>query len=173
MRYACGVMPKILYKVTLTKAERERLAAMTTTGRHSAQSILNALILLNCDAGVLQESPRSGAEIASVLRISQRKIDRVKERFVEHGIEAALNKQVPDRPDKRKVDGDLEAHLVALACGRPPEGRAAWTLRLLAGKAVELNCAESLSHETVRQLLKKRNQALVKSAVGHSTGKKR
>ncbi|MES2709374.1 MAG: helix-turn-helix domain-containing protein [Verrucomicrobiota bacterium] len=70
---------------------------------------MNALILLNCDAGVLQGPPRGGAKIASVLRISQRKIDRVKERFVEHGIEVALNKQVPDRPDKRKVDGDLEA----------------------------------------------------------------
>ncbi len=107
------------------------------------------------------------------MRYSPRKIDRVKERFVEHGIEVALNKRVAERPEKRKVDGDLEAHIIALSCSKPPEGRSAWTLRLLAGKAVELNYAESLSHETVRQLLKKRNQAVAKPAVGHCTGKER
>lgn len=166
-------MPTILYKVTLTQSGRERLTAMTITGRHHAQSILNALVLLNCDAGEHQDARKSGAEIAAVLRVSQRKIDRVKARFVEDGIEAALNKRTSERPGQRKVDGDLEAHIVALCCGKPPEGRAAWTLRLPADKAVELKYAESLLHETVRQLLKKRNQALAEPPVGHCSRKKR
>lgn len=165
-------MPTVRYKVTLTQEERAQLLAMTTTGKHSAQAILNALILLNCDSGEFQDERKSGEEVAAVLRISGRKIDRVKERFVENGLDAALNKQVSERPDKRKVDGDLEAHIVALACGTPPEGRAAWSLRLLADKAVELHYAESLSHETVRQILKKTNSSLGKVTSGSSRRKR-
>lgn len=148
-------MPKILYKVTLTEDERKHLTTLTNTGKCSAQTVLNALILLNCDRGKFQDTPITGSNIAAVLRVSQRKIDRVKQRFVENGLEIALKKRSSERPDKRKVDGDLEARIIALACGKPPEGRAAWTLRLLADKAVELQYVESLSHEAVRQLLKK------------------
>ncbi len=148
-------MPNIIYKVTLTKIEREQLAEMTTTGNHNAQSILNALILLNCDSGEYQTERKSGAEIAGVLRVSQRKIDRVKERFVERGLDAALYKHASERPEKRKVDGDLEAHVVAMVCGEPPEGYARWSLRLLADKIIELKYIDSISHESIRQLLKK------------------
>ena len=84
-----------------------------------------------------------------------RKIDRAKKRFVENGIDAALNKKVGGRVYARKTDGDFEAHLVALSCSEPPEGFARWSLRLLADKVVELNYIASISHETVRRILKK------------------
>lgn len=119
----------------------------------------------------VQDEKKSGEDVASVLRVSARKVDRVKERFVENGLEAALNKQVSERPDKRKVDGDLKAHIVALACTTPPEGRASWSLRLLADKAVELRHVESLSHETVRQILKKTSSSHGKATSGSSRRK--
>lgn len=148
-------MPKILYKVTLTREEREALGVMTTTGKHNAQSILNALILLNCDSGEHQSEYKATAEISAVLRISQRKVDRVKERFVTEGLDAVLSKRRSERPEKRKVDGELEARVVATVCGQPPAGYAKWSLRLLADKVVELQFVDSISHESVRQLLKK------------------
>ena len=86
-----------------------------------------------------------------------RKIDRVRRRFVEEGLEVALNGEKKDRIYAKKVDGDVEAHLVALSCSEPPEGFAKWSLRLLADKAVELGYVEDISHETVRRTLKKRN----------------
>ena len=159
-------MPKILYKITLTRQEREQLTTMTTTGKHSAQSILNALILLNCDTGEHQNETKSAAEIAGVLRISERKIDRVKERFINEGFDAVLSKRTPTRPDKRKLDGDLEARTVAMVCGKAPEGYAKWSLRLIADKLVELQYVESISHESVRQLLKKTNLSLGGSSSG-------
>jgi len=127
-------MPKILYKVTLTSEERHLLSVMTTTGKHSAQSILNALILLNCDTGEHQSEYKTTAEISGVLRISQRKVDRVKERFVTEGLDAVLSKRTSERPEKRIIDGELEARVVATVCGRPPAGYAKWSLRLLADK---------------------------------------
>jgi hypothetical protein len=94
-------------------------------------------------------------EISRVLNISMRKIDRVKKRFVEEGLEVALNGKESERVYSKKVDGDLEAHLVALSCSEPPEGFARWSLRLLADKVVELGYIEYISHETVRRTLKK------------------
>jgi len=97
-------------------------------------------------------------KIARVLHISMRKIDRVKKRFVEEGLDAALIKKLETVFYAKKADGDFEAHLVALSCGEPPEGFARWSLRLLADKVVELNYIDSISHETVRRIFKKRNQ---------------
>jgi len=94
-------------------------------------------------------------QIADVLPVSMKKIDRVKKRFVEQGLEAALNKHATPRPSLRKTDGDVEAHLVALSCAKPPPGHARWSLRLLADKMVELRYVDSISHETVRSVLKK------------------
>ena len=148
-------MTRIRYRVTLTEEERTRLREMTTKGRHSSQSVLNALILLGCDEGPFQESRRTAEEIAGVLPVSLRKIERVKRRFVEHGLEPALGKQPAQREYQRKADGDFEAHLVALSCGEPPPGRARWSLRLLADKMVELGYVDSVSYETVRRVLKK------------------
>ena len=98
-----------------------------------------------------------------------RKIDRVKKRFVEEGLEVALNGKKSDRIYAKKVDGDLEAHIVALSCSEPPEGFARWSLRLLADKVVELGYIEDISHETVRRTLKKRNQTLAKERMGNSS----
>ena len=113
------------------------------------------MILLNCDEGKFKGHRLKNEEIAAVLNISMRKIDRVKKRFVEEGFETALNGHKVQRIYTKKADGDFEAHLVALSCSEPPFGFARWSLRLLADKVVELNYIESISHETVRRVLKK------------------
>ncbi len=97
------------------------------------------------------------------------KIDRVKKRFVMEGIEVALNKKKGNRTYVKKGNGDFEAHLVALSCSEPPEGFARWSLRLLADKVVELGYIDSISHEAVRSILKKRNQTLATIRMGNST----
>ena len=148
-------MPRIRYKVTLTQEEREMLQEITTRGKHSSQKVLNALILRACDEGPFQEKKLTAEQISEVLPVSMRKVDRVKRRFVEEGFEAALVKKNPDRVYRRKADGDFEAHLVALSCSDPPEGHANWSLRLLADQMVELGYVDSISHETVRRVLKK------------------
>ena len=144
-----------LYKVTLLADERAELAAITHKGSHQSQKVINALILLNCDEGELNDLRPRGEEVANILRISMRKIDRVKKRFVEEGLDAALGRKPSPRNYERMADGEVEAHLVALSCGEPPEGFARWSLRLPADRAVELQYVESISYETVRRVLKK------------------
>lgn len=148
-------MPKIRYRVKLTEEEREELQEIATRGKHNSQKVLNALILLGCDEGPHQDRKKTGAELAEVLPVSLRKIDRVKRRMVEEGLEVALEKRKAERECVKKADGDFEAHLVALNCSEPPEGHARWSLRLLADQMVELGYVESVSHETVRRVLKK------------------
>lgn len=148
-------MPLIRYRVTLEEQERVSLQEIATRGRHSSQRVLNALILLRCDEGEFQARKMTNQEIADVLPVSMKKIDRVKKRFVEQGLDVALDKQKAKREYARKTDGDFEAHLVALSCGKPPEGHARWTLRLLADRMVELDYVAAVSHETVRKVLKK------------------
>lgn len=148
------------YIVTLTKEERELLHGLASKGEHKSQKILNALILLGCDAGDFQTNRSTNEEIAKVLNISMKKIDRVKKRFVEEGFDIALDKRKADRIYTKKADGDFEAHLIALSCGDPPEGFSRWSLRLLADKAVELEYVDSISHEAVRRILKKTNSSL-------------
>lgn len=143
------------YAVTLTEAERRELAEMTSKGTHRSEKIVNALILLAADEGEHQVERPTGEQIAGVLGTSLRRIDRVKRRFVEEGIDAALGRKTPDRAYRRKADGDFEAHLVALSCSAPPAGFARWSLRLLADRAVELDYIDGVSHETVRRILKK------------------
>ena len=154
------------YIVTLTEDEHEMLSELTKKGKHGSQKILNALILLCCDEGEFQDKRSSNKEISHVLKISMKKIDRVKKRFVEEGMDIALNGRKGSRIYKKIADGDFEARLIALSCGKPPEGRARWTLRLLAEKAVELNYADSVSHETVRRVLKKTKPNLGKEKGG-------
>lgn len=144
-----------LYKVTLLADEREELEAIAHKGSHQTQKVINALILLNCDEGEFNDHRPRGEDVANILRISMRKVDRVKRRFVEDGLEAALGRQQGQRSYERKADGELEAHLIALSCGEPPKGFARWSLRLLADRAVELEYVDSLSYETVRRVLKK------------------
>lgn len=148
-------MDRVRYKVTLTEHERRMLEEMTTRGRHSSQKVLNALILLGCDEGPSQGKKLTSQQLADVLPVSLRKIDRVKRRFVEEGLDVALEKRKPQRYYVKKADGDFEARLIALSCSQPPEGRARWSLRLLADRMVELEHVDSVSHETVRRVLKK------------------
>ena len=143
------------YTVTLTADERTELEQIVRKGTHRSQKVLNALILLNCDRGPCQDQPIRNEDVAVVLKVSMRKIDRVKKRFVLEGLETALNGRKGERVYKKKADGDFEAHLVALSCSKPPEGFARWSLRLLAEQLVQLEYIESVSHETVRRVLKK------------------
>lgn len=161
-------MPLLKYRVTLTEEERRELKNITEKGKHNSRKIMNALILLNCDEGDFQKRKLQNSEIARVLNIGERKIDRVKKRFVEKGLEVALCGHKGQRAYKRKADGEFEAHLIALSCSQAPEGYERWSLRLLADKVVELDYIDSVSYETVRRVLKKRNQTLEKARVGDS-----
>jgi len=143
------------YIVTLTGSERTALSELSSKGKHRSQKILNALILLACDEGEFQKKRSTNKEIAKVLNISMKKIDRVKKRFVEDGLDITLNGRKGSRIYKKKADGDFEAHLVALSCSDPPEGFSRWSLRLLAYKVVELDYIDNISHETIRRVLKK------------------
>ncbi len=143
------------FTVTLTEEERQDLIEITSKGKHRSQKILNALILLACDEGEHQTKRSKNEEIARVLNTSMRKIDRVKKRFVVDGLDVALHGRKGSRIYERKVDGDFEAHLVALSCSEPPQGFSRWSSRLLAERVVELDYIENISHETVRRVLKK------------------
>ena len=144
------------YKVTLTREERDELMSIISKGKHTSQRFRNAYVLLNCDEGEFSEKA-TNAEINKILKVSMRSIDRIKKRFVEEGFDAMLERKPTTREYDRKADGDLEARLIALSCGEPPEGYARWSLRLLADKLVELEIVNSISHETVRTVLKKTN----------------
>jgi hypothetical protein len=161
------------YKVTLQQQERDKLEAIARKGSHKTQKVLNALVLLNCDEGQFQDHPRRNEEVASILRISMRKIDRVKKRFVEEGLETALTGRKQERIYEKKADGEFEAHLVALSCTTPPEGFTRWSLRLLADRAVELRYIDNISYETIRRIFKKRNETLEEARMGYSPRSKR
>src|SRR3990172_9568176 len=122
------------YRVTLAGEERETLGQITRTGSHQSQKVINVLILLNCDEGKFNDRRAScGAAVSAILRISLRKLDRVKRRFVEEGLAATLGGRQGRRATyARKADGDFAAHLIALSCSKPPQGYAQWSLRLLA-----------------------------------------
>ena len=141
--------------MTLTQEERKELDALSSKGKHAAPTMLNSLILLACDEGEYQTERSINETISRVLNVSMKTIDRVKKRFVEEGFDMALTGKPSTRVYRRKADGDLEAHLVALSCSAAPEGHQRWTLRLLADKAVELDYVDSISYETVRRVLKK------------------
>jgi hypothetical protein len=161
------------YRVTLRKEERNVLEAMVQKGSHKSRKVLNALVLLNCDEGRFQDYRVKNEDVASVLRISMRKIDRVKKRFIEEGFDTALTGHKQERTYEKKADGEFEAHLIALSCSAPPEGFARWSLRLLADRAVDLKYIDRISYETIRRVLRKRNKTLEEARVGHSTGSKR
>jgi len=163
----------IKYRVTLTAEERDELISITNRGSHKSQKVLNALILLNTDEGEYQEKRIRNSEISKVLKVSMKKIDRVKKRFVEEGYEVALEGRKRERVYERKVDGELEAQLVALSCSEPPEGFSRWSLRMLSDRAVELNYVDGISHETVRRVLKKRIETVEEKGLGDPSGSKR
>ena len=159
-------MPKIKYRFSLNQDERDELEALVAKGKHNSQKVLSALILLNYDEDASRPRTLGEQEIAQVLKVSAMKIHRVKQRFVEEGLDVALNGRKGERIYKRKADGDFEAHLVALSCSEPPDGQSQWSLRLLADKIVELGCVDSVSYETVRRVLKKTKLSHGKRSAG-------
>jgi len=148
------------YKVTLTQEEREELEAITKNGKTAAKKFLYARALLLCDAGE-HGDPWKVAAVAEALGVSTRSIEKLKKRFVEEGFERALERKTRVSPPKITFDGEFDARLTALACSPAPEGRARWTIRLLADKVVELQYAESISPMTVQRSLKKTNCELI------------
>ena len=142
------------YRVTLTAEERRDLEALISRGKAAARRLAHARILLQADEA--EGGPgRTDGEIAAALDTTTRTCERVRARFVEQGLEAALLPKPARRVYARKLDGAQEAQLVALACSKPPDGKAHWSMRLLADAMVELKHVDTLSHETVRQALKK------------------
>jgi transposase len=141
------------YLVTLTDEERQRLQTLVGQGRTAARRITRAWILLKADGA---DGPGWSDElIRQTFNVGLVTIYRVRQTFVEEGLEAVLTRQPKTRHRHRRLDGDQEAHLIALACSKPPPGRRRWTLRLLTNKFVELGYAEHVCPETVRQTLKK------------------
>ena len=147
---------KKVFVVRLTETERLELEALARKGKASALSIARARILLKADQGKEGEA-RPDAQIAEALGIAAKTVFNVRRRWVEEGLEVALRRKKQDCPSRsRKLDGKAEAKLVATCCGPAPQGRARWTLRMLAAKLVELQVVDSISPETVRSTLKKR-----------------
>lgn len=142
------------YVVTLTDEERRSLRALVSSGKGAARKLTHARILLKADANP-GGSGWTDAAISEAMEVGTATVERVRKRFVEEGLEAALVPSEPNRVYQRKLDGDGEAHLVALACSEAPEGRDRWTLELLADRMVALGHVDSLSYQTVRRVLKK------------------
>ena len=143
------------YPVILSDTEREELKQLIAAGTAPARKLTHARILLKAD-----QSPEGPGwvdeQIADAVETSQPTVSRVRKRYFEEGLEAALNRRPPKREYRRKLDGEQEARLIALACSEPPEGQARWSLRLLADKLVELEIVEEeVSYQTVRRTLKK------------------
>jgi transposase len=143
------------YVVRLTEEERATLSALIGKGRAAARKRLHAEVLLKADAG--PSGPAwTDEQIAEAFEVGTRTVHTVRRRSVEEGVEAAINRKKQCRPSRQRVlDGEKEAHLIAVCCSQAPAGRARWTLRLLADELVRLEIVESISHETVRQALKK------------------
>jgi transposase len=152
-------MPAKRYIVSLSDEERQTLEELTTKGKAAARKINHARILLKADIN----QPDGGwtdQGISKALNISTRTIERVRQRFVEQGLENALIPRPKTSLKLRKIDGETEAHLVAIACSQAPTGYNRWTLRLLADQMVVMGYVENISHESVRQVLKKTRLSL-------------
>lgn len=152
-------MPKKTYIVELASEERSRLKQLINTGRTAAYKQRHARILLLADQG-----PRGPAmkdtDIAKAVGCGRVTVERVRKRFVDEGLQEALARHKSRRQYQRKLDGQGEAHLIALACSEPPQGQKRWTLRLLADRMVALQYVECVSYQTVRRTLKKTNLSL-------------
>jgi transposase len=142
------------YPVILSDTERVELKGLIAAGTAPARKLTHARILLKAD-----QSPQGPGwvdeQVAEAVEVSQPTVSRVHKQYVQEGLQAALNRRPPNREYQRKLDGEQEARLIALACGEPPEGQARWSLRLLADKLVELEVVEEVSYQTVRRTLKK------------------
>lgn len=147
-------MPKKVYIVELSEPERSYLETLVSKGKAAARKITHGRILLGSDSG--PGGPGwTDQQIVEAIGVSRLTAERVRKRFVMEGLEAALNRKRQKNRKPKKIDGAVEAHLIAVACSKPPEGRARWTLKLLAGRLIELELVDAVSRETVRQALKK------------------
>src|SRR5512145_1077054 len=147
------------YPVKLSEAERYQLKQLLSSGTINARKMRRAQILLKSDSS--QGGPNwSYQAICEAFDVSEPTISEVRRAYVAGGVDAAINRKKPDRVYVHCLDGAAEAHLIALACGKPPEGYARWSLRLLKARMVELSYVENISHETIRTTLKKMNLSL-------------
>jgi transposase len=147
------------YRVRLFGEERGYLEELVSVGKAAARTLMHARILLKADEG--PDGPAWGDDqIVEALEVSRSTVERVRTRCVEEGPDAALRPRPSTTLRLRKLDGSQEAHLIAVACSPPPEGRTRWTLRLLADKLIELDLVDAVSYETVRRTLKKTNSSL-------------
>lgn len=149
-------MPAKIYRVTLTDEERAELTAIVSKGKGVVRRITRSRILLLADENRAEGSWKD-ADIARALGVHQRTVERVREKCVMLGIEAALNHTHPQKQREKILDGAAEAHLVQLACSEAPDGHESWTMQMLADKLVELEIVETVSRETIRTTLKKMN----------------
>ncbi len=147
------------YKITLTPEERKELGIIINKGHASARKRKHAEILLRADEAKGQGGWKD-VDVAEAYGVSLRTVERIRERFVTEGFKAALQPKAEQKKRAHKFDGEKEAKLIALACGKPPKGRARWTLQLLADTMVELKYMESISHQGVKNVLKKTNLSL-------------
>lgn len=152
-------MPAKIYIVRLSEEERESLQRITKTGKHAARKVMRAQILLRVDANRADGGKRD-VEVAQTLNISQRTVERVRQSYVEQGIEAALNHKRPRNRLPRLMNGTVEAKLCQIACSPAPDGRERWTMQLLADQLIDLEIVQTISDETVRTTLKKMNLSL-------------
>ena len=165
MRTVAWSLMKKAFTVKLAEAERRLLEEVVATGSGAARKLARARILLKADQG--DEGPGwTDERIAEALDVSRTTVERVRKQYARAGLDGALARKRPP-PRLRKVDGAGEAHLIAAACSTPPDGHKRWTLRLLAGTLVELEQVDAISHETVRQMLKKRAQAVAEERLVH------
>ena len=144
------------YRVILNEEQKQNLEKITSSGTYPARQIKRAQILLKSDTKVSW----SYEQISDAFDVSEVTIAKVRKTFMEQGLEAALHRKKPDREYEHALDGEAEAHLIALACSKPPTGREHWSLRLLQNRFVKLGYVDSISHETIRRALKKKNLSL-------------
>ncbi len=153
-------MPSIKYVIELSDIEKEELIEIVTKGKRPARTILRANILLASDRQ--SEKYMTVSEISKAYHTTPTTVQNVRTSYCEKGLEATINRKKRETPPvPAKVTGEVEAHVIALACGEPPEGYSKWTLRLLANKTVELGYIDSISHVTVSTILKKTNLSLI------------
>jgi transposase len=153
-------MPAKKYRVKLTEGERDYLLQLTSRGKVAARKLNHAKVLLHADEASEKAGMLKDAGIARAVHISLKSIERIRKRFVEEGLESALNPKVQKRRRPKKLDGEAEAFLIATACSTAPEGYSDWTLQLLAERLVECEIVDSISGECVRQTLKKTSLSL-------------
>lgn len=150
------------YIVKLTIEERDELLLFIRVGKKSANKLMRARILLAADENDNKNKSNTDEEIAKNEHACAKTVARIRQKFVEEGLQKALERRPHSNPKSRKLDGDQEAHLIAICCSNPPEGRSRWTLKLLANKLIEMEIIDTLSPSTVSRVLKKTNLSLGK-----------